>query len=679
MKPFSPLRTSASLDPYTTIKTSEQRRIIVERELERKRLLKEEQKALKEAMELEKRREIERRLETEIANERERERKRLLAEQQKLLELKRKEEDELRRRLEEERKERERIERERKIREQREKERRQNEDLKLKRSLIEVYNLDMHDEFTGSMDTEVKKQKNEKFSGNTLHNCKCFENFDAFDISGIGKSVTITPYHIFSEDISMVPLAGNFDDEILIRDIDTAIQVARESVFDRRLKKFLEILKGLPDDYLEFPEETCNFLDVEWKEFSNDKQDDEQDLSDSELLGLVESMKAECLEMKQKLKLQAEEAEKRKALLAAKMEEKAKLAEKARLEEKARKAALKNSAGRESKSSKCQNIRDSSTLSISTVMRRNPDDQGTIVYEPEKRKPSQNPATKSGSNSSFAKTSSSLSDFIKEAGFKSSESSVWVKQERESPPPMGIPIPPPNMFPTIVPPPSDMYSAAAASFAALNFQRFGFNESSLPFADTISKIGGVTIVPVDARRQEREQRRQKSPERSPQRTKRSHVQRRGRSRSRSLSSSDFKLPLAAEKPIKKSRVSSHQRSDSDFSSHSRSPKYTKSSSSSHHRKHKKEKSKRDHKVKHRKSKKKSKKESKSKRRDSSSKLKKRIKKEPFDPDEATNSKIFINPHHENFKRFYSAKEESSKVTQVRAISLSSESSYTSSD
>ena len=703
--PLVPTRNELNLDPYATVRTSEQRRIAIERELERKRLIKEEQKAMKEAMELEKRRVIERRLHQEIADLRERERKRLLAEQQKLLELKRQEEEDIRCKLEEERKERERIERERKLREKREKERRLNEDVKLRTTMIKVFNFDMNEEFTGSMEKEVKESKDEKFSGNKLSHYKCFENFEAFDIGGVGKSVTMTQYHIFSEDINDEPLAGEFDDEITIRDVETALQVAKENICRKRMEKFAEVLKKVPDNYLSNPDETVESLEEDFKCFTQDKTDEEQDLSDSELAEIVDSIKMECQEMKERMKRDKEEAEKRKALLAAKMAER----EKQRLELKAlakSSASSSSSTRREVKSSKADSRhreKESSqrneeelpvTSSISTVMRRNPDDPGRINYEPEKRKSSNQIATSNSDHinqgsSNTGRTSKLLSDFIKETGFTSG-SNYRVKQEHRSPPPMGIPIPPPNMFPPMIPPPPDpnaMYGAAAASFAALNFQRFSFNDSSSPFADTINKIGGVTVVPRPSNEMEPLRNRRRSVSRSPPRKHKMVAQkRRGRSRSRSLSSSDFRPPQdlepppkpAAHKKVPTSRHHHHHKSHvGDRVPHKRSPKQAHSHSSSHHsQKHRKEKSKKHHKERHKKAKRKSKKDSssKSKRHSSKSKLKKRVKKEPLDPGEGSSGKIFVNPHHENFKRFYTAKEESAKISEVRAISVSSSSS-----
>merc|ERR1711879_393410 len=114
---------------------------------------------------------------------------------------------------------------------------------------------------------EVKKAKTEAFDGNKLVNYKCFENFDAFDIGGVGKSITMTQYHIFQEDNDKEPLVANFDQELIIPDLDTAILVAKENVFRRRMEKFIEVLKTLPDDYLKASEETLKSLDEDWTKF----------------------------------------------------------------------------------------------------------------------------------------------------------------------------------------------------------------------------------------------------------------------------------------------------------------------------------------------------------------------------------------------------------------------------
>ena len=230
-----------------------------------------------------------------------------------------------------------------------------------------------------------------------------------------------------------------------------------------------------------------------------------------------------------------------------------------------------------------------------------------------------------------------------------------------------------------------MYGVAAASFAALNFQRFSFNDSSSPFADTINKIGGVTVVPRPNEVEPLRNRRRSVNRSPPRKHKMAAQKRRGRSSSRSLSSSDFRPPQdlephpkpAAHKKVPTSRHHHHKSHTGDRVSHKRSPKQAHSYSSSHHtQKNRKEKSKKHHKKRHKKAKTKSKNDpsSKSKRHSFKSKLKKRVKKEPLDPGEGSCGKIFVNPHYENLKRFYTAKEESAKISEVRAISVSFSSS-----
>ena len=666
-------------------------------QIEKQRQLNEEKKRLEEEkkrqkiVEFKKREEVRRRLREEFEKKREQERQTLIAERKKLIQLKQKEEEERRRKLEEERREAERRERERKERERLEKLRREKAEKDLNAFVTEMIRKDMKSEFVSVKNdgTGITRTKSSSIPDVM---CMCFENFQpSFErVNNLMKKRCFAKIPL-NEDYVVGEWVSNFDDELMIPDIDMAILSIKEFRTQRKIENFVSILKKLPDNYIHEPNEAEYILDRDLPYYK-----DSDESSDEEVKLMASKIREECQKSREAQKVAREKARKA-AEEAAKLEAEQKVKREAARAERERQQMERSKLLKQRKmeemaaerNRRLSSNHDSAPLSISTVVRRDPDDPGRINYEPEKRKSSsmsQSGAQHPRPRSPDKKSSSS---HFRGSGL---DSPVKIKQEAHEPAALGIPIPPPSMFPPVIAPDASVvYNAAAASFAATYFPNYKFMN------DFMDDNRGNSTSRLDDGPDGRPGKNKS--QRSPDRIRSKHnadgftepsfshtaikpkSRPSNRSRSRSFSSSDFKPPPPRKRPRSRSST------DSFSSSDSRSP------SRSTVRKKRRVKTKKRHHESSKKMKKKSRKHGKEKRRtrhhgDEKSKKRKKLKKrrKPIESEPQTedlnNEKIFINPHHQNFKAIQKKYSSSNVISPdtpefgvIKQEPMSSESSY----
>ena len=664
---FSAPRSSSSDYIDEELRKLEKQRDLLAAQIEKQKQLNEEKKRQK-ILEFKKREEVRKRLREEFEKKREQDRQALLAERKKFIALKQKEEEERRRKLEEERREAERRERERKERERLEKLRREKAEKELNASITEMIRQDLKNEFISSVKNDGTGITKLKSTAIPEAVCICFENFEpSFDrVNALMKKKCFAKMPL-NEDYIVGDVVSNFDDELIIPDIDVAILSVKEYRMQRKMENFITILQKLPDNYLQEPDETEFILDNDLPHYK-----DSDESSDEEVKSMADKIREECQKSREAQKVAREKARKA-AEEAAKLEAEQKAKREAARAEKERlqmernrlmkQRAMESQAAERNR--KTASYQDSAPLSISTVVRRDPDDPGRINYEPEKRKTSslmQAANQHSGLCSPDKRYSSSHPRGSAAGMGMGSSFPVKVKQEIPEPS-LAIPIPPPSMFPPVIAPDASVvYNAAAASFAATYFPNYKFVND---FMDDRGPTQEGVAPPDDRRSRNRsnnsppDKRRHRQETESFSNSNYSPVVARSRaanrSRSRSFSSSDFKPPAPRKRPNSQSSTDSFSSSES----RSRSPNRR---STARKRRKVKTKKRRDS---SKKLKKKSRKHGREKRkyRRGDEKLRKRKKlkkrKKMMDSDQPDvdgtneslmpNDKIFINPHHQNFK------------------------------